>query len=242
MVTYSKELKLASDVILQASKILLSCTPHSLGFQDREIKLLEDKEMDTYIRNFLEKNSSYKVYSEESLGSFQSIFKEMCWIVDPIDGSLNYLRGIPFYGISIALWDRGEPILGVIFDLAQKNLYQGIVNQGATQDQQSIEVSKVTPRDAIMATGIPSQARMQENLDLFQKNAFRFKKLRWIGSASLSLAYVASGKIDAYQEHGIKIWDVAAGLAIVKAAKGSISFTINSDETLNVYAHNGLII
>ena len=232
---------IASQAVVEASKILKQSQAFSHGFVGREVKLKQDQELDQFLRQYLEKNSPYKVYSEESLGTFNDIFHSTCWVVDPLDGSLNFLRDIPFYTISVSLWKEGTPVLGVIWDPSREELYTADINTGAKLNGQPIKVSDKNMNEAILATGIPSHAKMEEAINLFSSNAKKYKKLRWLGSASLSLAYVASGRVDAYQEHGIKIWDVGAGLALVKAAGGKFDFTINEDQSLNVFASNGRI-
>jgi len=234
---------------LISEELILSCFQQSAAiltegeklresFVEREIKLDVDMELDSFFRCFLEKESGFGVYSEESLGV--DPLKETCWIVDPLDGSLNYSKGIPFYTSSIALWENGRPLLGYIFDYSHKAFYLSQKGLGAKVNGKKISVSSPDSH-LIKATGIPSFTAIESGLDLFKESLANYMKLRWLGCASLSLCYVAEGKIDAYEERGIKLWDVAAGISMVLEAGGKVEMNFNQDGTLNLLASNGFI-
>ena len=202
----------------------------------RDVKIVGDKRLSTMIKNFLESNSPYSVLSEEEDFS-TDVFKkgEYLWIIDPIDGSLNFSRMIPFSCISIALWKGKEPILGVIYDFNHQELFSGIVGQGAWLNGKAITVSNIKEKkDAVLCTGFPVATDFSSTaIEEFAKNIREFKKVRLFGSAALSLAYVASARADAYLEKDIKIWDVAAGMALVKASGGFIE-PIFSDSSIKL--------
>ena len=149
------------------------------------------------------------------------------WILDPLDGSFNYLRGIPLYCISLGLWMGNEPILGVIYDLTQDDIYHGIIGENAYKNKKKISVSRVNlSSDAVLCTGFPvNYSYSKDNVNNFVINVQNYKKIRLFGSAAMSLSFVACGRVDAYIEDDIMIWDVAAGIAIVKAAGGQVDFT-----------------
>jgi len=210
------------------------------GFIEREIKLSTDVELDFFFRGYLEKNTNLPVYSEESLGS--SPLKGKCWIVDPLDGSLNFFRNIPFYSSSIALWEDGRPLMGFIYDYIHNEFYSGEIGGRAALNGKPIKVSSTEIGNGIKATGIPSHTRVSDSLAMFDKSLDDYKKLRWLGCASLSLAYVADGRVEAYEEKGIKIWDVAAGIAIVMAAGGEAVWEFNSDGSMNLVATNKMVL
>ena len=136
----------------------------------------------------------------------------------PLEGSLNCLREIPFNSIAIALCDHDESILGVILDLSQGDLYYGASALGAWMNETPIHVSEVDGKDdANFCTGFsPSFDFDSESSDRFGNVSSNCHKVRMFGSAALSLAYVASGRCDSYWEKRIKLWDVAAGLALVR--------------------------
>ena len=231
--TYSE---LVREAFREARTILQKSDRANNGFIEREIKISTDIELDIFFRNYLEKKTSIHVYSEESLGS--SPLEGKCWIVDPIDGTLNYYRNIPFYSSSIALWEDGRPLMGFIYDYVHDEFYAGEVGIGSTLNGSAIKVSSTLKSSGIKATGIPSHTKIRDSLNMFNESLEHYKKLRWLGCASLSLAYVACGRVDAYEEKGIKLWDVAAGMALVTAAGGRVAFHFNPDGSLDLMADN----
>ena len=125
--------------------------------------------------------------------------------------------------ISIALWSS-EPILGVVYDFNRDELFTGVTGVGAWCNDLPISPSGISsPKNAILTTGFPVNRNFSSNsLDIFLQNIINFKKIRLFGSAALSLAYVACGRVDAYLEEDIMLWDVAAGIALIKASNGFI--------------------
>jgi myo-inositol-1(or 4)-monophosphatase len=164
------------------------------------------------------------------------------WVIDPLDGTVNYARGIPLYCISVALTQDGVPVLGVIYDIPRGILYSGHIYGGAFQGDLRVSVSTTNSKsESILLTGFPVSMKI-EGIDhaSYFKQIQEFKKVRMLGSAAISLTLVLSGKADVYREERVKIWDVAAGLALVQAAGGVFSLT--STETpfaYNVIASNG---
>jgi myo-inositol-1(or 4)-monophosphatase len=211
---------------------------------EKDIKLQADVATEKLITDLLILSSPYNILSEESGLVKKDATDGYRWIVDPLDGSLNFSRGIDLFAISIGLWKDNEPVLGVVYDFLHDKLYAGIVNDKATCNHASIHVSSVTEKkNSILATGFPVYSSFDKSsLENFVSSIQDFKKVRLFGSAALSIIHVAKGSIEAYTENNIAIWDVAAGLAILLAAGGKISFEPGKGpEYLNVYAHNGLI-
>jgi myo-inositol-1(or 4)-monophosphatase len=167
------------------------------------------------------------------------------WIVDPLDGTLNFSRGIPFCAVSIALWDGAVPVLGVVHDLAHGECFTGVVGEGAWRNAAAMRVSAVAePARAVLCTGFPAQTDHGEAaVRRFVADVATFRKVRCLGSAALSLAYVACGRADVYREDDIALWDVAAGLALVRAAGGGVAFSPTSTgrRTYRVVATNGIL-
>ena len=167
----------------------------------------------------------------------------LCWIVDPLDGSLNYFQGIPFCCVSIALFKDWEPVLGILYDFNREDLYSGIVGQGAWLNGTPIQPSKAAePGSAVMLTGFPVNRDFSESSLLEFVNHLRaFRKVRLLGSAALSLALIASGRADVYHEEDIMLWDVAAGCALVQAAGGHIDLKHSDSlgKPVSLLAHNG---
>lgn len=228
-------LDLAVDVARDAS---LSIFPESdksiVANLERDVKLEGDIRLNQLIVRRLQEKTSYAVLSEEkgfSKGKLDN--KEYLWIVDPLDGSLNFLRGIPLFCISISLWREMQPLLGVIYDLNRDEMFTGLVTEGAWLNGMPIKVGDVVEEsEAVLCTGFPVSTDFSEPALLnFVKDIQSYRKVRLLGSAALSLAYVASGRADAYQENDIAIWDVAAGIAIVRAAGGKVR--LNETEAEN---------
>ncbi len=166
------------------------------------------------------------------------------WIIDPLDGTFNFTRGFPACCVAIGLWAENQPVLGVIYDFVSDKMYSGVVGEGASCNGEPMSVSTTgSYASASLATGFPSardysDASLADSIRKVQK----FKKIRMIGSAALSIAHVANGSLDAYFEEDIWLWDVAAGLALVKAAGGEYSISeIKETWQLDVFAFNGLL-
>ena len=192
----------------------------------KEVKLIADRELNSVMLQKLKKLSSFNILSEENDEKVLNQ-NDYNWILDPLDGSFNYLRGIPLYCISLGLWMGNEPILGVIYDLTQDDIYHGIIGENAYKNKIKISVSRVNiSSDAVLCTGFPvNYSYSKDNVNNFVINVQNYKKIRLFGSAAMSLSFVACGRVDAYIEDDIMIWDVAAGIAIVKAAGGQVNFT-----------------
>ncbi|MBM3249743.1 MAG: inositol monophosphatase [Candidatus Omnitrophica bacterium] len=242
-------LSLAQDAARNAARDILKTTEDTKAVtldMDRDVKVEADKKLEDSIIERLKLKSGYSIISEEK-GFLQgtSQEKDPRWIVDPLDGSLNFSRGIPLSCISIGLWKGMEPILGVVYDFNRGEAFSGIVGAGAWLNGEPIGVSMVVDKHkAVLCTGFPAGTDFSKDSVLKAIEDIRtFKKVRLLGSAALSLAYVSCGRADFYHENDIKIWDAAGGLALVKAAGGAIEFTPSRDElTLNVSASNPFLI
>lgn len=166
------------------------------------------------------------------------------WLVDPLDGTLNFTRGFPMACVSIALWQDLHPMVGVIVDVFTGQVFSGEVGKGAHLDSLPIRVSQVAdPAQAVIATGFPSGRTYDEpSLLEFVAKVRKYKKVRMLGSAALMLAQVAAGRFEVYEEEDIYLWDVAAGLALIKASGGNFQLTPGSSPTqFHVRASNGKI-
>lgn len=188
-----------------------------------DIKLAADRQAEAMILERLAP-SGIAVLAEESGSSAGSQESDLCWVVDPLDGTFNYSRGLPICCVSIALLQGGEPILGVIQDFNRDETFSGIVGQGAWLNGQSMAVSQAsTPARAILATGLPARRDFADQaMADFGRTLGQWQKVRMLGSAALSMAYTAAGRVDAYWEQAIMPWDIAAGAALVLAAGGTI--------------------
>lgn len=168
------------------------------------------------------------------------------WIVDPLDGTVNYAHALPFFAVSIALEKMGKPAVGVVYDPLADELYTARRDEGAYRNGEPLQVSRTPePIQALVATGFPhDRDRMSGALEIFGRFAVKTRSMRRLGSAALNLCYVAAGRLDAYYERGVNPWDVAAGVLLVEAAGGRITdyngrdFDLDSPE---VVASNGLL-
>ena len=165
----------------------------------------------------------YGFLSEEGVASGDT---ELRWIVDPLDGTLNYVQGFPHWCVSVALWDASGPLVGCVLDPLRGDCFTAARGQGATWNGQPMRVSQQTGLDgAFLATGFAYQ--LEDRWPMFNAvlgRVFpRAKGIRRAGSAALDLAHVACGIYDGYFELGLKIWDLAAGALLVQEAGGVIT-------------------
>jgi len=166
----------------------------------------------------------YAILGEE--GGAQGKAGRFTWVIDPLDGTSNYLRGFPHYCVSIALVENGEPIHGVIFDPLRNELFTASRGAGAVLNDRKLRVTdRKDLAGAVITTGFPPRER--ERIDAHLKCIGVLlgdaEDIRRTGSAALDLAYVAAGRTDAYFEAGVQPWDVAAGVLLVREAGGRVS-------------------
>ena len=145
------------------------------------------------------------------------------WVIDPLDGTTNYAHGIPFFGVSIALEERGEVLVGVVYDPLRDELYAAIRGEGAERNGKPLAVSRIADlKGSLLATGFPLRPRLKErNLQILRAFLPRAQSVRRFGSAALCLAYVACGKLEAYWDLSLHRWDMAAGYLLVQEAGGA---------------------
>jgi myo-inositol-1(or 4)-monophosphatase len=150
------------------------------------------------------------------------------WIVDPLDGTTNFLHGYPAYAVSVAAVVAGQPVAAVVVDVVRDLTYRAVVGEGAWCDARPLRVSTITePALALMGTGFPFKApasdRLEEYLDQFRRVMRATSGIRRAGSAALDLAHVAEGRLDGFWEIGLAAWDVAAGILLVREAGGLVT-------------------
>ena len=172
------------------------------------------------LKNFLPEAG---ILAEEGTGNEKA--DDIRWIVDPIDGTTNFIYGIPFYSISVALEIEKTLVLGVIFDIVHNDCFYAWQHGPAMLNGQTIRVSdSASLGDSLVATGFPYEHRgLNRYLALFNDMVYRSRGLRRLGSAALDLAYVACGRFGGFFELGLNPWDVSAGIVIVKQAGGQLS-------------------
>jgi myo-inositol-1(or 4)-monophosphatase len=147
------------------------------------------------------------------------------WVVDPLDGTSNYLHGIPHWCVSIALLEGGEPVHGVVFDPLRNELFTASRGSGAVLNERRIRIGERNElAGAMLITGFPprERARAPAQLDCLRELLVEAEDVRRTGSAALDLAWVACGRADAYFEAGVQPWDIAAGVLLVREAGGRV--------------------
>jgi len=152
--------------------------------------------------------------------------KRYNWVIDPLDGTTNFLHDIPVFAISIALMDADDVILGVVYELGQKEMFSATKGAGATMNGKSIVVKNTEDlKDTLLATGFPYYDfdRMQNFFTLLGSLFTKSRGVRRLGSAATDLAYVACGRFDGFFEYGLSPWDVAAGAVLVQEAGGKVT-------------------
>ncbi len=171
----------------------------------------------------------YGFVMEES-GTVEGSDKSHTWHVDPLDGTTNFLHGIPIFGVSIALEREGQIVAGVVYNPAVDDMFVAERGQGAFLNNRRLRVSgRNALADALVGCGVPHLGKRQAQprfLRELETVAAKVSNVRRLGAAALDMCYVAAGRYDAYWERGIRSWDVAAGLVMVKEAGG---FTTDCD-------------
>ncbi len=181
----------------------------------------------------------HEILSEESGETGNSQYR---WIIDPLDGTKNFIHGFPYVAVSIALQVRGNLHIGVILDVGAGNLYWAETGKGAYKNGERVRVSRTNMlSEAMIATGFPF--RKKEFLDLylrmFREVFLNVSAVRRVGAAALDLAYVAEGIFDGFFEFFLAPWDIAAGIVLIREA-GGMTLSIGDGEELsgNILAGN----
>ena len=240
-----KNIKIAKNIALIVGRILKKQHDSNnikINIEEgRDIKLQSDLDSEKLLIDILKKETEFSILSEEC-GLIEGTNKNYLWVIDPLDGILNFSRGININCISIGLWKDEKPVLGVIYDFINDNMFEGICGKGAFLNGKAINVSKINERSkSIICTGFPVYRSFEDqSLIDFLSKIQSYKKVRLLGSAAYSLTLVAKGSVEAYSEEGIGFWDVAAGIAIVTAAGGNcnFSFCIENKNLMNVFITN----
>jgi myo-inositol-1(or 4)-monophosphatase len=176
----------------------------------------------------------YGFIGEEG-GTREGADKSHTWIVDPLDGTTNFLHGIPQFAISIGLQREGTIIAGLIYNPANDELYMAERGKGAFLNDQRLRVAGRRKLDeCVMACGLPHIGRGDHNLSRVEMTAIQNKVagLRRFGAASLDMAFVAAGRLDGYWERNLQPWDMAAGQIMVREAGGTVSGFDGNDDPL----------
>ena len=209
-----------------------------------DIKLQIDVETQQLITDLLLKQfPGHALYGEEGIVGDQS--SEHQWVVDPLDGTVNYFYRIPHFCVSIALRFKGEIIVGVIYDPIRDEMWSGQKGEKPKLNGERFRVSeRADLAEAVISVGLAkTRETIATNLPLLQEMIHRVRKCRVLGSAALDMAYVACGRFDAYIEQGISLWDIAAGWLLVETAGGTVDLRPRKDmkDKYSIVASNGVI-
>jgi len=209
----------------------------------REIKSKADHKSEEIILEHLKK-TNISILSEESGKVLTNKDSEYRFIIDPLDGTVNYTRGFGLSSVSIALYKGDNPIFGTLGVFPSMDIAWGGREYGAFLNDKEIKVSKISNKsEALICSGFPSRYEFDsQNMDELFSILAQYLKVRMIGSASYSILQIAMGNAEAYFEKGIMLWDVAASLAILEGAGGKFEVeNLDNGVQLEVFANNGLI-
>jgi myo-inositol-1(or 4)-monophosphatase len=229
----------AGEIIVRSMNRLESLQITSKGRNDfvTDIDKMAEAEIIGLIRKHYPKHS----FLAEESGEIQGGDSETVWIIDPLDGTTNFLHGFPVFSVSIACQQRGKLEHAVVYDPMRQEIFTASRGGGAHLDNHRIRVSKQRGLEgALVATGFPYRANMQHidaYLAMMRTVMENTAGIRRPGSAALDLAYVAAGRVDAFWEIGLKPWDTAAGTLLIQEAGGRVG-TLTGEP----YAQNGNLI
>ncbi|PIR26740.1 MAG: inositol monophosphatase [Deltaproteobacteria bacterium CG_4_10_14_0_2_um_filter_43_8] len=236
-------LSCAVELAKQAGKIQLDSLKkdHHIEYKGAINLVTEvDKKCEALIVGTLAKHfPHHDILAEEGSGKRKQ--SEYRWIIDPLDGTINYAHQFPFFCVSIALEFQGELVLGVIFDPNRDELFTAVKGEGAFLNGKRLQVSNSPDLvHALLATGFAYnvQEEQADNLDHFAHFIKKARAVRRPGSAAIDLAWIACGRIDGFWELFLKPWDIAAGVVIIREAGGQVSsfdggsFDVYGDEIL----------
>jgi len=209
--------------------------------EQHDIKLAVDRASEAAIVSMIaDRFPEHGILSEEcgKIGNSDSRYK---WVIDPLDGTYNFSRGIPMWCTSIGLAENDEEVLGVIYDASRNEMFTAMTGEGAFLNDQPMHVSQVDDlRFATVAFAYGCDVRFAErSTRMVNRMAASVAKMRALGSASLHMAYVACGRMDAFFEFGVYHWDIAAGAAMIREAGGAVVTHTHDDGKMDVAVSNG---
>ena len=231
-----KAARRASQIINRASQDIehLKITPKKYN---NDFVTEVDKAAETAIIEILhEAYPDYGILAEESGLTDASVGgKDYQWVIDPLDGTTNFIHGFPQYAVSIALTYKGQPNQAVVYDVVRNELFTASKGNGAYMNERRLRVTKCERMEqALLGTGFPFRNfdHADAYLAVFKDLAKRAAGIRRPGSAALALAYVACGRYDGFWEFGVLPWDIAAGCLLITEAGGLVSDLAGSDSHL----------
>ena len=237
-------LHVASEVVVMAGDFISTRNQSGRKIRrdsGRDIKIIADIQSENIILKHLKRRSDFSILSEEK-GLIKGRDEGFIWVVDPLDGTLNFSRKIPFCCVSIGLWKKDIPLLGAVYDFNRAELFSGITGSGAWLNNRLIKVSGTGRKEkAVLCTWFHTNTDFSsKGIQRFTDDIRSYKKTRLLGSAALSIVYVASGRVDAYQEENIMLWDIGGALPILLGAGGKLEMKrCLMANCFNVHVNNG---
>jgi myo-inositol-1(or 4)-monophosphatase len=241
------DLELATRAALEAGQVLRANFGGTAVVDEathHDIKLALDRTTQDLIAGILlGERPGDALYGEEGIAGTQGAERQ--WIVDPIDGTVNFFYGIPHFCVSIALRVAGEIVVGVIHDPMVGETWTVAKGGPALLNGQPVRAStRADLAEAVLFVGCgKDEAALHSGIERFRKASLRARKMRMMGSAALGMAYIACGRLDAYVETRISLWDIAAGQLLVESAGGKVDLTAvpGVADAWSIVASNGRI-
>ncbi len=229
----SELLTTAVEAALLAGELLrenFECPLEVDAMHDHDIKLELDRRTQSLIeKHILTRHTDHAILGEEGIRGGTG---DCEWIIDPLDGTVNYFYGVPHFATTIAVRRNGELLAGVIHDPLRGETWTVDLGGPALLNGNPIHTSTRTElSDCIISMGVAKSLHtIDRTLPVFGRAIRRVRKMRMLGSAALDIAYVATGRLDAYIEGSIGLWDIAAGVLLVRAAGGVVDLQPHADD------------
>ncbi|HEY3379199.1 MAG TPA: inositol monophosphatase family protein [Armatimonadota bacterium] len=241
----SDYLAVAIDAARQSGQIQREGLHQPIAIREEtqhDIKLQTDVDCENRIREILlNAFPDHAILGEEGGGTVDPAV--LTWIVDPLDGTVNYARRLPHFCTSIALYQDGEPLVGVVYDPIKEELFTAEAGHGAFLNGERLTVSPVAQLDeAVLAMGFAKSVdTLRAMLHEMHDMVHAVRKVRIFGAAALDLSYVAAGRLDGFIEYGLQSWDIAAGTLLIREAGGRVQLT-PVGKAWDVRADNGRLL
>jgi myo-inositol-1(or 4)-monophosphatase len=221
-------LEVAADAARDAGALLLAefDRPKNITYKGEvDIVTESDRRSEALIVGRLRDHFPAHAIVAEEGGEGAAAGARYCWHVDPLDGTTNFAHGYPCFAVSLGLLEDGDPLLGVVYNPVSRELFTALRGEGAYLGQKRIHVSPLEKiSTSLLATGFPTdKVRQSQNINYYWAYTLRSHGVRRDGSAALDLCSVACGRFDAFWEFGLRSWDTAAGILLVKEAGGTVS-------------------
>jgi myo-inositol-1(or 4)-monophosphatase len=228
---YTKDIDLVKEIISMAGDLVREFAAKRSGLNielkgKNDLVTTADLEVEKLIIGELRRNRPNDLILAEESSQRSSMPDDRTWVIDPIDGTTNFAHGFPVYCVSIALWHKGEAVVGAVLEVNRNELFLACRGQGATLNGEPIRVTSTEdPAETLLATGFPYRNLdlLDEYLELFRTFMHETLGVRRPGSACYDLCCVAAGRFDGFYEYGLEPWDVGAGSLIITEAGGIVT-------------------